>query len=159
MRRPTLLAVLSIIRFGDHEALLQLTRANLRFVVSIAKKYQGFGLHLTDLINEGNYGMIKAAQCFDETRGFKFISYAVWWIRQAIMQALGDHSRIVRMPLNRVATLRKISKVSAALAQKYERAPTVEELAEALDIDVGNVEEAPAVQRPPGLDGCALQGG
>ena len=126
----------------DEEALLQLTRANLRFVVSVAKKYQGQGLHLTDLINEGNYGMIKAAKRFDETRGFKFISYAVWWIRQAILQALAEQGRVVRLPLNRLGTISKIRKTSAKLAQEHERAPNLEELANELEIDVEKVREA-----------------
>lgn len=124
------------IKQGDEEALHKLTRANLRFVVSVAKKYQGQGLSLADLINEGNYGLIKAAQRFDETRGFKFISYAVWWIRQAILQALAEQSRVVRLPLNRIGTISKIRKVSARLAQEHERAPSAEELAEELNIDV-----------------------
>jgi RNA polymerase primary sigma factor len=129
------------IREGDQEALLKLTRANLRFVVSIAKKYRGQGLHLTDLINEGNYGLIKAAQRFDEKRGFKFISYAVWWIRQSILQALAEHSRVVRLPLNRISTMTKIRKTSARLTQEYERNPTPDELATELDIDVGKIRE------------------
>ncbi len=130
------------IRKGDQEALLKLTRANLRFVVSVAKKYQGQGLHLTDLINEGNYGMIKAAKRFDETRGFKFISYAVWWIRQAILQALAEQGRVVRLPLNRIGTISKIRKTSARLTQEHERTPNLEELADELDIDVEKVCEA-----------------
>jgi len=129
------------IKQGDEEALLTLTRANLRFVVSIAKKYQGQGLHLTDLVNEGNYGLIKAAKRFDETRGFKFISYAVWWIRQAILQALAEQSRVVRLPLNRISTISKIRKTSARLAQVHERTPTFEELATELEIDVEKVRE------------------
>src|SRR5690606_8466486 len=108
------------IKQGDSEALHKLVRANLRFVVSVAKKYQGQGLTLADLINEGNYGLIKAAQRFDETRGFKFISYAVWWIRQAILQALAEQSRVVRLPLNRIGTISKIRKTSAKLAQDLE---------------------------------------
>ena len=127
---------------GDQEALHKLTRANLRFVVSVAKKYQGQGLSLADLINEGNYGLIKAAQRFDETRGFKFISYAVWWIRQAILQALAEQSRVVRLPLNRIGTISKIRKTSARLSQEHERAPNIEELAEELEIDVHKVREA-----------------
>ena len=127
------------IRQGNQEALLKLTRANLRFVVSVAKKYQGQGLQLTDLINEGNYGLIKAAKRFDETRGFKFISYAVWWIRQAILQALSEQSRVVRLPLNRIGTISKIRTTSAHLAQEQERTPTEEELATKLDIDVEKV--------------------
>ncbi len=130
------------IKQGDEEALLKLTRVNLRFVVSVAKKYQGQGLHLTDLINEGNYGLIKAAKRFDETRGFKFISYAVWWIRQAILQALAEQGRVVRLPLNRIGTISKIRKMSARLAQRHERLPNLEELANELDIDVEKVREA-----------------
>lgn len=130
------------IKQDDQDALHRLTRANLRFVVSVAKKYQGQGLSLSDLINEGNYGLIKAAQRFDETRGFKFISYAVWWIRQAILQALAEQSRVVRLPLNRIGTISKIRKMSARLAQEHERAPNLEELANELEIDVGKVREA-----------------
>ncbi len=118
------------IKQGDQEALHDLTRANLRFVVSVAKKYQGQGLSLADLINEGNYGLIKAAQRFDETRGFKFISYAVWWIRQSILQALAEQSRIVRLPLNRVGALNKIGKAFSRLEQEYEREPAPHEIAE-----------------------------
>ena len=130
------------IKQADQDALHRLTRANLRFVVSVAKKYQGQGLSLADLINEGNYGLIKAAQRFDETRGFKFISYAVWWIRQAILQALAEQSRVVRLPLNRIGTISKIRKTSARLAQEHERAPNLEELATELEIDVEKVREA-----------------
>ncbi len=130
------------IKQGDQEALHKLTRANLRFVVSVAKKYQGQGLSLADLINEGNYGLIKAAQRFDETRGFKFISYAVWWIRQAILQALAEQSRVVRLPLNRIGTISKIRKTSAKLAQVNDRSPNIEELAKELEIDVEKVREA-----------------
>jgi RNA polymerase primary sigma factor len=130
------------IKEGDQDALHRLTRANLRFVVSVAKKYQGQGLSLADLINEGNYGLIKAAQRFDETRGFKFISYAVWWIRQAILQALAEQSRVVRLPLNRIGTISKIRKTSAKLAQKHERTPNIEELAQELEVDVEKVREA-----------------
>ena len=130
------------IKQGDQDALHRLTQANLRFVVSVAKKYQGQGLHLTDLINEGNYGLIKAAKRFDETRGFKFISYAVWWIRQAILQALAEQGRVVRLPLNRIGTISKIRKTSARLAQEHERAPNLEELANELEIDIEKVREA-----------------
>jgi len=130
------------IKQGDQNALHRLTRANLRFVVSVAKKYQGQGLTLADLINEGNYGLIKAAQRFDETRGFKFISYAVWWIRQAILQALAEQSRVVRLPLNRIGTISKIRKTSARLQQTHERQPNIEELAKELEVDVEKVREA-----------------
>lgn len=122
------------IRGGDQIALEKLTKANLRFVVSVAKQYQNNGLSLGDLINEGNVGLIKAAQRFDETRGFKFISYAVWWIRQSIMQALAEQSRIVRLPLNRVGTLNKINKTFSDLEQKFQRDPSQEELAEVLQV-------------------------
>lgn len=120
------------IKKGDQEALEKLTKANLRFVVSVAKQYQNQGLSLPDLINEGNLGLIKAAEKFDETRGFKFISYAVWWIRQSILQALAEQSRIVRLPLNQVGSLNKINKALARFEQEYERAPSPEELAEEL---------------------------
>ncbi len=130
------------IKKGDEEALHELTRANLRFVVSVAKKYQGQGLSLSDLINEGNYGLIKAAKRFDETRGFKFISYAVWWIRQAILQALAEQSRVVRLPLNRIGVISKIRKASARLQQEYERKPNIEELADELEIEPKKVREA-----------------
>jgi RNA polymerase primary sigma factor len=122
------------IRAADHDALEKLTKANLRFVVSVAKQYQNQGLSLADLINEGNIGLIKAAKRFDETRGFKFISYAVWWIRQAILQALAEQSRIVRLPLNRVGTLHKIGKVSSSLEQEFGREPSPEEIASHLDL-------------------------
>lgn len=122
------------IREGDQIALEKLTKANLRFVVSVAKQYQNNGLTLGDLINEGNVGLIKAAKRFDETRGFKFISYAVWWIRQSIMQALAEQSRIVRLPLNRVGSLNKISKTFSDLEQKFQREPSADELAEVLDL-------------------------
>jgi len=130
------------IKEGDPEALERLTKANLRFVVSVAKQYQNQGLSLGDLINEGNLGLIKAARRFDETRGFKFISYAVWWIRQAIMQALAEQSRIVRLPLNRVGALNKIGKAYSNLEQEYEREPSPEELAEELHMNVDDVSEA-----------------
>ena len=128
------------IREGDQAALERMTKANLRFVVSVAKQYQNQGLTLSDLINEGNLGLIKAAKRFDETRGFKFISYAVWWIRQSILQALAEHSRIVRLPLNRVGSLNKISKAFSQLEQEFERDPSVEELAALLDISSDEVE-------------------
>jgi RNA polymerase primary sigma factor len=128
------------IRHGDQRALDKLTKANLRFVVSVAKQYQNQGLSLSDLINEGNFGLIKAAQRFDETRGFKFISYAVWWIRQSILQALAEQSRIVRLPLNKVGLSNKISRAFSMLEQEFEREPTVEELAELLDIGLEEVE-------------------
>ena len=124
------------IRKGDQEALEKLTKANLRFVVSVAKQYQNQGLSLPDLINEGNLGLIKAAEKFDETRGFKFISYAVWWIRQSILQALAEQSRIVRLPLNQVGSLNKINKAFARFEQEHERTPSPEELAESLSTEV-----------------------
>jgi RNA polymerase primary sigma factor len=127
------------IKEGDQLALEKLTKANLRFVVSVAKQYQNQGLSLGDLINEGNLGLIKAAQRFDETRGFKFISYAVWWIRQSILQALAEQSRIVRLPLNRVGSLNKISKTFSELEQKFEREPSPEELAEVLEVSTTEV--------------------
>jgi RNA polymerase primary sigma factor len=127
------------IRQGDKRALEKLTKANLRFVVSVAKNYQNQGLSLADLINEGNIGLIKAAKRFDETRGFKFISYAVWWIRQAILQALAEQSRIVRLPLNRVGTLHKIGKVSSSLEQTYGRNPSPDEIAKELELSENEV--------------------
>ncbi len=127
------------IKLGDLKALDRLTKANLRFVVSVAKQYQNQGLSLPDLINEGNFGLIKAAQRFDETRGFKFISYAVWWIRQSIMQALAEQSRIVRLPLNKVGLTNRINKTFQKLEQEFEREPSVEELAEALEMDIEEV--------------------
>jgi len=130
------------IRKGDQVALEKLVKANLRFVVSVAKQYQNQGLTLGDLINEGNLGLIKAAKRFDETRGFKFISYAVWWIRQSILQALAEQSRIVRLPLNRVGALNKIGRAYSNLEQEYEREPTASELAKELDMDVDEVAEA-----------------
>ena len=131
-----------LIRAGDGDALHQLVRANLRFVVSVAKKYQGQGLSLADLISEGNYGLVKAAQRFDETRGFKFISYAVWWVRQAILQALAEQSRVVRLPLNRIGTISKIRKASARLSQLQHRLPNIDELAADLDISPEKVRDA-----------------
>ncbi len=128
-----------LIKKGDQAALEKLTKANLRFVVSVAKQYQNQGLTLPDLINEGNLGLIKAAQRFDETRGFKFISYAVWWIRQSILQALAEQSRIVRLPLNKVGLTNRISKAYSQLEQEFEREPTPEELAFLLDIDPDEV--------------------
>ena len=128
------------IREGDQMALEKLAKANLRFVVSVAKQYQNNGMSLGDLINEGNVGLIKAASRFDETRGFKFISYAVWWIRQSIMQALAEQSRIVRLPLNRVGSLNKISRAFSELEQKYEREPSAEELAKVLDMSPEEIE-------------------
>lgn len=128
------------IRGGDKAALEKLTKANLRFVVSVAKQYQNGSMTLGDLINEGNVGLIKAAEKFDETRGFKFISYAVWWIRQSIMQALAEHSRIVRLPMNRVSSLNKISRTFSELEQKFQRDPMADELAEVLEITEQEVE-------------------
>ena len=127
------------IRKGDQRALEKLTRANLRFVVSVAKQYQNQGLSLPDLINEGNLGLIKAAEKFDETRGFKFISYVVWWIRQSILQALAEQSRIVRLPLNQVGSLNKINKAFSRFEQEHERRPSPEELAETLDLPAEKV--------------------
>lgn len=127
------------IKKGDHAALEKLTRANLRFVVSVAKQYQNQGLSLPDLINEGNLGLIKAAEKFDETRGFKFISYAVWWIRQSILQALAEQSRIVRLPLNQVGSLNKINKAFSKFEQEHERKPSPEELAESLELPADKV--------------------
>jgi RNA polymerase primary sigma factor len=129
------------IKDGDQRALEKLTRANLRFVVSVAKQYQNQGLSLPDLINEGNLGLIKAARRFDETRGFKFISYAVWWIRQSILQALAEQSRIVRLPLNQVGSLNKINKAYSKLEQQYEREPSAEELADILDLPIDKVSD------------------
>ncbi len=128
------------IRQGDERALEKLTKANLRFVVSVAKQYQNQGLSLSDLINEGNLGLIKAAQRFDETRGFKFISYAVWWIRQSILQALAEQSRIVRLPLNKVGLSNRISRAYSQLEQEFEREPSTEELADLLEIGLEEVE-------------------
>ena len=127
------------IRKGDQKALERLTKANLRFVVSVAKQYQNQGLSLPDLINEGNLGLIKAAQRFDETRGFKFISYAVWWIRQSIIQSLAEQARIVRLPLNKVGLSNKVNKAFQALEQQYEREPSAEEISEYLEIDINEI--------------------
>jgi len=130
------------IKDGDQRALEKLTKANLRFVVSVAKQYQNQGLTLPDLINEGNLGLIKAAQRFDETRGFKFISYAVWWIRQSILQALAEQSRIVRLPLNKIGSINKINKTYAFLEQAHERPPSAEEIAKELDMTINDVKES-----------------
>lgn len=130
------------IREGDRAALERLTKANLRFVVSVAKQYQNQGMSLPDLINEGNLGLIKAAERFDETRGFKFISYAVWWIRQSILQALAEQARIVRLPLNKIGTINKINRAYSELEQKFERPPSAEELAEFLECTVSDVHQS-----------------
>ena len=130
------------IKKGDQVALEKLTKANLRFVVSVSKQYQNQGLSLPDLINEGNLGLIKAAQRFDETRGFKFISYAVWWIRQSILQALAEQSRIVRLPLNKIGSINKINKAFARLEQEFERPPTAAELAETLDMTLDEMKQS-----------------
>lgn len=130
------------IKAGDERALEKLTKANLRFVVSVAKQYQNQGLTLPDLINEGNLGLIKAAKRFDETRGFKFISYAVWWIRQSILQALAEQSRIVRLPLNKIGSINKINKTFAFLEQAHERPPSAEEIAKELDMTITDVKES-----------------
>ncbi len=130
------------IRNGDRKALERLTKANLRFVVSVSKQYQNQGLTLPDLINEGNLGLIKAAERFDETRGFKFISYAVWWIRQSILQALAEQARIVRLPLNKIGTINKINKAYSELEQKYERPPSAEELGEFLEVSADEVRQS-----------------
>ncbi|MFT6477972.1 MAG: RNA polymerase primary sigma factor [Spirosomataceae bacterium] len=147
------------IKQGDQLSLERLTKANLRFVVSVAKQYQNQGLSLGDLINEGNLGLIKAAQRFDETRGFKFISYAVWWIRQSILQALAEQSRIVRLPLNRVGSLNKISKTYSELEQKFEREPSPEELAEVLEISANEVVDTMKISgRHVSVDAPFVQG-
>ena len=129
------------IRDGDEEALEQLTKANLRFVVSVAKQYQGQGMSLADLINEGNVGLMKAARRFDETKGFKFISYAVWWIRQSIMLSIVEQARLVRMPLNKVGSYSRLNRLSQQLEQEFEREPTLEELAAAMDMKEGDLKE------------------
>ncbi len=147
------------IREGDQRALDRLTKANLRFVVSVAKQYQNQGLSLPDLINEGNLGLIKAAKRFDETRGFKFISYAVWWIRQSILQALAEQSRIVRLPLNQVGSLNKISKAYSKLEQQFEREPSTEELAAVLDLPVEKVADTQRVSgKHVSMDAPFVQG-
>ena len=147
------------IKEGDQAALEKLTKANLRFVVSVAKQYQNQGLTLSDLINEGNLGLIKAARRFDETRGFKFISYAVWWIRQSILSALAEHSRIVRLPLNRVGSLNKIGKAFSQLEQQHERDPSVYELAEMLQISADEVENTMSISgRHISMDAPFVQG-
>ena len=133
------------IKKGDHRALERLTRANLRFVVSVAKQYQNQGLSLPDLINEGNVGLIKAAEKFDETRGFKFISYAVWWIRQSILQAIADQSRIVRLPLNQVGSVNRINRAMNRFEQENERRPSVEELSEKTDLSLEKIDEAMSI--------------
>jgi RNA polymerase primary sigma factor len=130
------------IRMGDQSALYKLTLANLRFVVSVAKQYQNQGLHLPDLINEGNLGLIKAAQRFDETKGFKFISYAVWWIRQSILQAIAEHARIVRLPLNKIGTINRINKTYSAFEQLYQREPNPDEIAEILGVSLTEITES-----------------
>ncbi|PTL32663.1 RNA polymerase subunit sigma [Prevotella sp. oral taxon 376] len=130
------------IREGDHKALEKLTKANLRFVVSVAKQYQNQGLSLPDLINEGNLGLIKAAEKFDETRGFKFISYAVWWIRQSILQAIAEQSRIVRLPLNQVGSVNKINRLLNKFEQENERRPSIDEIAENIDLPEDKIEDA-----------------
>lgn len=147
------------IRQGDQVALEKMVKANLRFVVSVAKQYQNNGLTLGDLINEGNLGLIKAAMRFDETRGFKFISYAVWWIRQCILQALAEQARVVRLPLNRVGSLNKMSKAFSDLEQKFQRDPSPEELAEALDVSLDEVENTIKVSaRHISVDAPFVQG-
>ena len=147
------------IKQGDLKALDRLTKANLRFVVSVAKQYQNQGLSLPDLINEGNLGLIKAAKRFDETRGFKFISYAVWWIRQSILQALAEQSRIVRLPLNQVGSLNKISKAYSKLEQEFEREPSPEELAKVLDIPTEKISDTMRVSgKHVSMDAPFVQG-
>jgi RNA polymerase primary sigma factor len=148
-----------LIRTGDQNALDKLTKANLRFVVSVAKQYQNQGLSLPDLINEGNLGLIKAAKRFDETRGFKFISYAVWWIRQSILQALAEQSRIVRLPLNQVGSLNKISKAYSKLEQEYEREPSPEELSKLLEIPTEKISDTMRVSgKHVSMDAPFVQG-
>jgi RNA polymerase primary sigma factor len=137
------------IRAGDAEALDKLTRANLRFVVSVSKQYQNQGLSLPDLINEGNLGLIKAAQRFDETKGFKFISYAVWWIRQSILQAIAEQSRLVRLPLNQIGTLNKVRKSFSKLEQDFQREPSAEELANVLNFSINHITDVMRVSAKP----------
>ncbi|MBR2886782.1 MAG: sigma-70 family RNA polymerase sigma factor [Bacteroidales bacterium] len=147
------------IRKGDQKALEKLTRANLRFVVSVAKQYQNQGLSLPDLIDEGNLGLIKAAEKFDETRGFKFISYAVWWIRQSILQALAEQSRIVRLPLNQIGSLNKIKKALAKFEQENEREPSPEELSDKLDIPIEKVADTMKISgRHTSIDAPFVEG-
>src|SRR6195952_1904448 len=147
------------IREGDQAALERLTTANLRFVVSVAKQYQSSGLTLGDLINEGNLGLIKAAKRFDETKGFKFISYAVWWIRQSILSAVAEQSRIVRLPLNQIGSLSKIHKAASKLEQQYERQPTPEELADDLEISVEKISDSLSnAGRQVSMDAPFIQG-
>lgn len=138
---------------GDHEARERLVLGNLRFVVSVAKQYQNYGLTLDDLINEGNVGLIKAAELFDETKGFKFISYAVWWIRQSILQAIAEDARLIRLPLNKISSINKINKCSAQLEQKFQREPTAEEIATAMDLDSEDIAESLKISsRPLSMD-------
>src|SRR5215210_3926144 len=152
-------ALAARIKQGDLKALERLTKANLRFVVSVAKQYQNQGLTLPDLINEGNLGLIKAAQRFDETRGFKFISYAVWWIRQSILQALAEHSRIIRLPLNKVGLTNRISRAYQLLEQQFEREPTAEELADVLEVTAEEVSTTLMMStRHVSVDGPLLDG-
>src|SRR3982750_3810917 len=147
------------IKEGDQIALEKLTKANLRFVVSVAKQYQNQGLSLGDLINEGNLGLIKAAQRFDETRGFKFISYAVWWIRQSILQALAEQSRIVRLPLNKIGSINKINKAFSRLEQEYEREPSREEVAKELGITADDIKDVMSTSgRHVSMDAPLTQG-
>lgn len=148
-----------LIKNGDENALSRLITANLRFVISVAKQYQNQGLSLSDLINEGNLGLIKAANRFDETRGFKFISYAVWWIRQAILHSLAEHSRMIRMPLNRVGDVSKIHKVFSQLEQEYEREPTIYEMSELLDLKPSDISRIIAVSaKHKSIDAPLLDG-
>lgn len=141
------------IREGDKGAREQLVLSNLRFVVSVAKQYQNYGLTLGDLINEGNVGLIKAAQCFDETKGFKFISYAVWWIRQSILQAIAENARLIRLPLNKISTINKLNKYYLQLEQEYQREPTPEEIAEKMEISLAEVQEGLKISnRPVSMD-------